>query len=123
MKRIAICLILTSMALHCAGRLGILSSLYAQRYQYAFAFGMIDEIPIAVCDSKTDVHKNLYVATDDASHETPAKIMHASEINLFVEIPLALEFDTIDIPITGASSYSLHIPTSPTFEILQPPKA
>lgn len=86
MKRALCLLILVSMTLHCASRLGLLSYLYQNRHTVAFTLGLISEIPIAVCSSDYEGGKTLVItAPDETDKSLPATISHAGEINLYFE--------------------------------------
>lgn len=73
------------MVLHSASRLGVLSYLYQQRHEIAYAIGVIAEIPIAVCNSDYHPNNNLVIVTsDDETPGTPPAIISAREIQLFI---------------------------------------
>lgn len=87
-KRLVIALILFSMVLHSASRLGVLSYLYKQRHEIAFALGMIAEIPIAMCNSDYEFNHELILhGAQDGDQTTPAVLLPAHEIHLFVDEP------------------------------------
>lgn len=83
MKRAVICVILCSMMLHCASRVGFLSYLYQHRHEIAFSLGLINEVPIATCSSDYDFGDGLVVrsVTEDGASQRTLPI--AIEINLF----------------------------------------
>ena len=84
MKRILVALILFSMVLHSASRLGVLSYLYQQRREIAYAVGIIAEIPIAMCSSDYDLNSGLSIVSADKSDlSTPPALIEAKEIQLF----------------------------------------
>lgn len=86
MRRTLCLLILVSMTLHCASRLGLLSYLYQNRHEVAFTLGLIKEVPIAVCSSDYDGDKTLVItAQDDIDKNLPGTISQAQEINLYFE--------------------------------------
>lgn len=123
MKRIACIIILLSMTLHCASRLGILSYLYQKRHHIAHAIGLIAEVPIAMCSSDYHFDKNLIIhdASEEAQEREPAGLAPASEIVLFVQ-PIATAISSI--PITDQSQCSLYVETSylsPVISIFRPP--
>lgn len=82
MKRILIFLILFSMMLHCASRLGILSHLYKNRHEIAHTFGLIKEVPIAIC-SESDFANGASLLLPDHQDQSAPIFSHAPEINLF----------------------------------------
>lgn len=71
------------MTLHCACRLGILDQLYQQRHAISHAIGLIEEIPIAMCNSDYDFSEGLVIETQQEDSSVPAHIVQANEINLF----------------------------------------
>lgn len=82
MKRILIFLILFSMTLHCASRLGILSHLHKNRHEIARALGLIKEIPIALC-SESDFANGATLLLPDHHDESIPTFHQAPEIILF----------------------------------------
>jgi hypothetical protein len=87
MRRAVCILILVSMTLHCATRLGMISYLYSKRHQVALAAGLIQEIPITLCKSD-DYRKStplVIINTDLQDQNLPIQFTHTSEINLFFE--------------------------------------
>lgn len=86
MRRAIALLILVSMTLHCASRLGVLSYVYENRHAVAFNLGLIKEVPIAVCSSDYEGDKTLVITTpDDTDKSLPTAISQAQEINLYFE--------------------------------------
>ena len=81
LKRVASLLIITSMILHCASRLGILSYCYENLHDILFAVGMIKEKPIAFCDSNYFAEKILARDLGDKNHHQPI-FLTAQEIIL-----------------------------------------
>jgi len=75
--------ILFSMVLHCASRLGILSHVYKQRHEIAFALGLIDEIPIALCSEADFANGATLLISNDHHESTPSYFNHAAEIVLY----------------------------------------
>jgi len=123
LKRLFVCLILTSMMLHCAGRLGILDGLYQQRHRVAYNLGLIAEIPIAICSGDYDFDDKLNFQSDDKD-ETRAPISYQSrDITLFlVNDDLNLNYESY-ILSTGVNVQHKENPyLSPTRAIFQPPK-
>lgn len=76
--------ILVSMTLHCAARLGTLSFLYEQRHHIGYTVGLIAEIPIAMCTSDYDFDGSLKIETSDSAEDAPAHFIQAQEIGLFL---------------------------------------
>src|SRR6188768_2953536 len=83
MRRTLALLILFSMVLHCASRLGVLSYLYENRNHIANTIGLISEVPIAMCSSDYDFNEGLHIQTADAHPSAPASFLTAHEITLF----------------------------------------
>lgn len=70
--------------LHSASRLGILSYLYKQRYDLAYACGMIKEVPIAMCSIDHDLGSGLHIKAHETSDDSlPPAISCAPEIHLY----------------------------------------
>jgi hypothetical protein len=82
-RKLTVYIILVSMVLHSACRLGILDQIYQKRNEIAYAIGLVKEIPIAVCSSDYAYRKSLKVATQDDPHSVPSAIFKAEAINLF----------------------------------------
>lgn len=123
MKKAVIYLVLFSLTLHCAERLGLLSYLYEQRHKIAFSVGLIEEIPISLCNSDYDFEKGLKIHAPVTDHSLPP-IFAAREITLFwtdvnngaVNHALALISTVANCPYT-VSDYS-----DPEIPIFQPPR-
>lgn len=115
--------IILSMTLHCASRLGVLSYLHENRYTIGYSLGMISEIPIALCNNEIDVHKSFYIGQHDLQDKIPAGFPRALEITLFEELlqPLSFKQHTI---ITNAANTAYTVPDyrSPSLEFFQPPR-
>jgi hypothetical protein len=110
MKRIVSLIILVSMMLHCASRLGVISYLYQQRHQIAYQVGLIAEIPIALCDSDHDFSGELKIQHHDNDEKLPATFTQAPEIQLFFQevnfefnLPGHPELPSTGKPYTGIS--------------------
>ncbi|MFM7428901.1 MAG: hypothetical protein ACKO1F_03275 [Flammeovirgaceae bacterium] len=71
------------MALHCGCRLGFLDLIYQKRHVIAYTIGLIEEVPIAMCNSDCDFDKGLKIDTKEEKSTTPASSLQAHEINLF----------------------------------------
>jgi hypothetical protein len=124
MKRIVTLIVLCSMMLHCASRLGILSYLYQQRHAIAHTLGLIQEIPIALCSSDYDFNEGLSVQHTDDSDGLPVSIAHAHEITLFAPDHDASDSnkDLCFVEVTRQTPYIAPIFHSPYFQIFQPPR-
>jgi hypothetical protein len=84
LKRGIIAIVLFTMVLHSASRVGFLSYLYQQRQQIAYSLGFIEEVPVAVCSSDYDFSQDLTIETSDEVDSTlPAAMLLANEIHLF----------------------------------------
>jgi hypothetical protein len=95
MKKALALIILTSMMLHCASRLGLLDYLYQQRHQLAYHAGLISELPIAICSSDHHLTHDLVIIHQDSDQHVPVSLSHAAEIILFFESQ-ALQLDLPD---------------------------
>ncbi len=83
-RRLTVWAIITCMVLHCSSRLGFLSYLYEQRQEIAHAFGLITEVPIALCSSEYDFDPGLVILTGtDSDQGLPSPLVQAQEIQLF----------------------------------------
>jgi hypothetical protein len=123
LKRGIIAVILFSMVLHSASRVGFLSYLYQQRHQIAHSLGFIDQVPVAVCNSDYDFNHDLTIASADESDSTlPSAMLMANEIHLFfikhtVDIRPQLNF-LRENTIPGVVE-RIYLP--PTLSIFHPP--
>lgn len=124
-KRLLVYLILTSMILHCAGRLGLLDSLYQQRHRIAYNLGLIAEIPIAICsgDYDYDFDDKLKFQSGDAD-ETEIPISYQlRDITLFlVNDDLNLNCEPYILSTAINVLHKVNPYLSPTLAIFQPPK-
>jgi len=116
--------ILFSLMLHCAGRTGFLSYLYKQRHEIAYELGLIDEVPIAICNAGYFVHENgLVIQTTDDSANVPVVLTNAAEIVLFFITP---EFSAVpDRPLLAKDLLTRHIAGfygGPDPDFFQPPR-
>jgi hypothetical protein len=122
MKKILSIVILFSMVLHCASRLGILSQVYQKRHSIAYTVGLIAEIPIALCGSDYDPSDKLYVQSEDAGEALPANFTQAQEINLFiVNGELSVMPGWLLIATDDPCRYHGSLYPSPSFRIFHPP--
>ncbi len=123
MKKAVSLIILVSMMLHSASRLGILSHIYEERHSIAFTIGLIAEIPIALCSSDYDVDPALSVQTTGDQDPIP-RAFQAREIVLFCDDPV-ISLDFIPVPLNN-SVYRPYLETpygSPVTGVFQPPRA
>lgn len=116
--------ILFSLTLHCAGRTGFLSYLYKQRHEIAYALGLINEVPIAVCSASYYSHNgSLAVQTADDSAAVPTVLTNAAEIVLFFSAP---EFSPAPERLLLCDDLSTKHRTgfygSPDLDFFQPPR-
>ena len=122
MKRIFVAVILFSMVLHSASRLGVLSYVYSQRHEIAYAIGLIAEIPIAMCSS--DYHFNSGFTVVNADHSdlsTPPVLIEAKEIQLFFSELLNLN-DPERSECKNAKAFQVETTySSPPLSIFHPP--
>lgn len=125
MRRAIALLILVSMTLHCASRLGLLSYLYQNRHEVALTFGLIKEIPIAVCSSNYEGDKTLVITTqDDTDKSLPTAISQAQEINLYFERTIVNHAPQFTWLATNRLSSLTETPyTPPLRDIFHPPTA
>jgi hypothetical protein len=85
MKRILVLIILASMMLHCASRIGFISYLYQNRHQIAYQTGLIAEVPVALCSSAYDFGKGLNIEhPDERTYLLPLPALQTLVISLFV---------------------------------------
>lgn len=82
MKKLISLIIITSMVLHCAGRLGFLNYLFEQRNEIALTLGIIDNIPITECSHEYYAGESL-MDHDNAAQQNPFAAIHTYEVNLF----------------------------------------
>jgi hypothetical protein len=122
-KRLLVYLILTSMILHCAGRLGLLDSLYQQRHRIAYNLGLIAEIPIAICSGDYDFDDKLKFQSGDTD-ETEIPISdQLRDITLFlVNDDLNLNCEPYILSTAINVLHKVNPYLSPTRAIFQPPK-
>lgn len=122
-KRLFVYLILTSMIFHCAGRLGILDSLYQQRHRIAYNLGLIAEIPIAICSGDYDFDSKLRFQSDDNNEASTPIHYQLKEITLFFivrDFQVAKELEIVTRLFN--SEYTFNLYKSPDRTIFQPPK-
>lgn len=112
------------MVLHCASRLGVISYLHSKRHDIAFSVGLIQEVPIAMCnaDHFTKTAPLLINDHDDSDKSLPSQLFQAREITLFFETDL----NKISKTLTGILlEHNAERPspdyTSPDISIFHPP--
>lgn len=122
-KRAICILILLSMILHCASRLGLISYLHSKRHDIAYRIGLTAEIPIAMCNaehfSKTaplQVHDH-----NDSDKSLPSQIFKVREIVLFVECAENFKNDLIGIQVNHQTERPIHSYQTPARSIFHPP--
>ena len=123
MRRTLALLILFSMVLHCASRLGVLSYLYENRNHIANSIGLISEVPIAMCSSDYDFNDGLHIQHADTHPSAPATFLTAHEITLFAQARIAFNLrENSTLTHEGKSRYSVGHYQHPSLEIFQPPR-
>lgn len=91
--------ILCSMMLHCASRVGFLSYLYQQREQIAYSLGLIAEVPIAMCSGDYNSNVNLVITVSHDYSAAQPTLPVALEIKLFfvaAEVPVISVKEIVD---------------------------
>jgi hypothetical protein len=83
-KTLTVFIILGSMTLHCACRLGVLDHLYRNKNAIAHALGIIKEIPIAMCSSDYHGVQSLQINTHDQTDSSLPLVIKTIEIKLFM---------------------------------------
>lgn len=122
-RRILATIILLSMVLHCASRLGILSYLYKNRNELAYVVGLVSEIPIAICSSDYDFNEGLHIQHADAQPSTPVSFLTAPEITLFYIPPFSVALHSNSMAEnTAYPAYQELAYTTPLHSIFQPPR-
>ena len=115
-------IVLSSLVLHCASRVGLLSHIYQERHQIAFFLGIVDELPIALCGTSHFDSQQLLVHPADEKGSVPAELMTRINIVLF-----CVKVGNIDdpvrflIPPVHNFHYVLVPYASPARDILHPP--
>lgn len=122
-RRILATIILLSMVLHCASRLGILSYLYKNRNELAYVVGLISEVPIAICSSDYDFNEGLHIQHADTQPGTPVSFLTAPEITLFYIPPFSVDLHSnLVTEITAFPVYKALASTTSLQAIFQPPR-
>jgi hypothetical protein len=124
MKRLVCIIILLSMVLHCASRLGVISYLYTKRHAIAYNVGLIAEIPIAMCHG--DYHAKqaplILDHSEDDDQQMPVQFSHARELQLFVQNGVT-EFSagTTGITLSHNTLVSTRTYLPPNLPVFHPP--
>jgi hypothetical protein len=115
-------IVLLSLMLHCASRLGFLSYLYQQKEKIALSIGLIDEIPIAPCSSEYDFgDSNKLDVKHEADHPAPL-LRQASEITLFFSPVFICCPSAKFIPVTASFPFvKTTFSSQPIDSIFHPP--
>ena len=124
MKRAVSIIILVSMVLHCASRLGVISYLYSKRHDIAYSVGLIAEIPIAMCNSEYfPKQAPLVIKTPETTDESrPIQFFQAHEILLFVEVRSdAFRSEPFQIKTDHNTAFLQSRYTPPALSIFHPP--
>ena len=122
MRRTISLIILLSMMLHCASRLGVLSYLYENRHEIAFNLGLLEEMPITRCESDHGFSTTLKIEHQESDKRLPVNLNQAREIHLFIQtagLHLRNENGILKEP-----AFTLFIETkylSPILAIFRPP--
>jgi hypothetical protein len=113
------------MVIHCSSRLGLVDHLYQKRHQIAYSFGLIAEIPIAMCSGEYDFGKGLVIQiADDEKSTAPSHLTVANEINLFVVTEFIVLSNHLSFEIDqSVSNYCFPNYHSPHSDIFRPPAA
>jgi hypothetical protein len=122
-RRLPCYILFTSMLLHCSGRLGLLDQLYGSRFVIAYSIGLIDEVPITVCNGEYDTRSAFTIETSDHSHSSLPSKFQVREINLFtVKVLSHIDFIPLSLSTPGQAFDDLYalILTKPIFH---PPSA
>lgn len=109
--------------LHCAARMNFLSYLYERRQDIALSLGLIDEIPIAMCQHDYDFDKGLTIVTHDTNESRlPSPFLNAREIILFCQNSMINVDPRPEISITNPVTHLRKKKyTPPEFPIFHPP--
>lgn len=115
--------ILGSMVLHCAGRLGLLSHLYENRHRIAYAIGLIAEVPIAMCSSDYDFNAGLTLHEDDSAKQ-PIQHFFVQAQEIILCMPPAVtqpSFTKVPYSVKAITPYSGRLYHAANADIFHPP--
>jgi hypothetical protein len=119
MRQFVTIIILTSMFLHCMSRLGMVEYIFKQRHSIAHTLGIIDEIPMAMCDSDYVGDLGFVYTEVDQDQQVPSlPLQLTSEIQLFL-FPPSIGLSKLDGSVvshqTLYSDYDMRVFTSSVF--------
>ncbi len=121
-RKTIVYIILFSMVLHCACRLGFLNELYQKRHSIAYTIGLIAEVPIAMCASDFNFVKNLTIDIEKEHSALPSPTFKTTEINLFyLSITFHIRKFFIEVPNKLITYTTEKKYTPPDFSIFHPP--
>ena len=101
----------------------MLSYLFMQRHEIAFALGIADEVPIALCNSSYFDSQELKISTPDEDDSVPSGWSHAPEIVLFFSSTSLLSDNTNHpAPTEWLSFFRTSHYRSPSLDIFPPPR-
>lgn len=110
------------MVLHSASRLGVLSYLYKQRHEIAYAVGIIAEVPMAMCNSDYHFTNDLViVAAEDDAGTIPPAIVNAKEIQLFFVNTISIDSQRQISQVVHESTVIVQRYSPPALSIFHPP--
>ncbi len=122
MRRTVSLIILTSILLHGASRLGVLSHLYENRHRIAYAVGLIAEIPIALCSGDYDFSPGLKIQAQSDEHSAPP-IFQAREIVFFLDMPfVSVDYQTFLLSKMDYRPYQEIAYHTPPADLFHPPR-
>lgn len=84
-RRIICLVIIASMIMHCAARLGVLSYLYEKRHDIAFSAGLISEIPMTMCSHHYDFGTGLVLHDTGDEHKSHINFSLVKDITLILQ--------------------------------------
>ena len=126
LKKFTIALILFSMTLHCAYRIGLVTYLYQERHVIAQSLGFIEEVPIAVCGQKANNTRSLIIhEKTDQQNPIPVQLALTREIVLFFDSGnriLNPSIGSSPVKFIGNTRYQPFAHQDIALAIFQPPK-
>ena len=124
MKRAVCVILLFSMFLHGASRLGVVHYLFSKRHSIAYSVGLISEIPIATCSGDyLSNHAPLIIKdADDTDERLPSTFSVAKKITFFIQAAHKTDQFACLISEVTYNTAPLKIPCSPPLSaIFHPP--
>lgn len=122
-RRILILSILYSMTLHCMCRIGILSYLYQQRFEIAYYFNLIKEVPMALCGSDYTPQEGI-VLDQPADEQIPSALTSSEEIILFFQgQPFYAPLSFAGMSVASVTPYQVSHTCGWQSDVLRPPAA